>query len=203
MAKPSWLVVTPESGSGNGTVANKTAAPFTGRVARTGTVTVTAAGVASPVTYKVTQQAKPEFVKLNNGPEMAAPKEAGAITIEGVSNSSKLTFAFVGEAQGATLAENYTAAGVETANGVAIEGDPGATSEYAFGLEVNLPVNDTVGEVERTIKVTDNGTHVAQIVIKQAAGDARISIEPTEITIPADGTAVNVEITSNTTWTVS
>ena len=50
MAKPNWLNVSPESGSGNGTVSNSGAA-HTGRVARIGNVTVTGVGVTTPATY--------------------------------------------------------------------------------------------------------------------------------------------------------
>ena len=45
MAKPSWLTVDPTSGSGDGTITN-TGHEHTGRVLRTGTVTVTGDGVA-------------------------------------------------------------------------------------------------------------------------------------------------------------
>ena len=70
MAKPSWLIISPASGSGNGTISNSAAA-HTGRVARQGTVTVTGAGVAQPVTYAVTQEAKAEFASFDDGQEKA------------------------------------------------------------------------------------------------------------------------------------
>lgn len=94
MAKPSWLIVNPSTGSGNGTVSNSAAA-HTGRVARTGTVTVTGVGVSTPATYRVTQEPKAEFVTYDNGTEMSAQKGAGKVTITGKSNSSKLTFFMV------------------------------------------------------------------------------------------------------------
>ena len=202
MAKPSWLSIDPSTGSGNGTIVN-TGTVHTGRVARQGVVTVTAAGVAEPVTYKVTQEAKPEFVSFDNGAEMAAEKVAGKVLLKGKSNSSKLTFALVGEAAGLELPEVYTVAGVETTNAAEIEGDPGAANEYAFVVELNLPENETIEEVVRTVKVTSDGGEVAQIAVKQAAGDPTIEVNPTEVTMSADGTAVSVEVTSNTSWTVA
>lgn len=202
MAKPTWLSINPSTGSGNGTIANSASA-HTGRIARTGTVTVTGNGVATPVTYKVTQTAKAEFAAFSNGPEMAAAKTAGKVTVTGKSNSTKLTFAFVGDSVDVDLPVKYTAAGKSTDNGVAITGDPGATAQYDFSIELSLPLNDTIEEVERTISVTANGGQASQIVIKQAAGDARLSITPTEITIPQDGSAVSVEVAANTSWTVS
>ena len=43
----------------------------------------------------------------------------------------------------------------------------------------------------------------AQIAIKQAAGDATLSVSPAEITIPQSGSAVSVNVTSNTSWTAA
>ena len=202
MAKPNWLNVGPISGSGNGTVSNG-ATVHTGRVARTGIVTVTGSGVSVPATYKVSQEPKAEFVSFDNGAEMAADKNGGNITIAGKSNSSKLTFLFVGDNKGVDLPASYQANGISTNNGVEIDGDPGAANEYAFSLGLTLPENTTIEEVERIIKVTANGGQSVQIIIKQAAGDAYLSVSPTEITIPQDGTAVSVNVTSNTSWTVS
>lgn len=201
--KPSWLSLTPTSGSGNGTISNS-AGEHTGRVARTGTVTVTGVGVTIPATYKVTQTPKAEFVTFDDGAEMSAPKDASTLTIEGLSNSSKLTFAWVGgDGNGVSIPVTYQANGMMTNNGDAIEGDPGATSQYAFNIELEIPKNDTIEEVTRILRVTSNGGKAVQISIVQTAGDARLSVSPTEITIPQDGSAVSVQVTSNTSWMVS
>lgn len=202
MAKPSWLTTDPNSGSGNGSISN-TATVHTGREVRTGIVTVTAAGVAEPKTYSVTQKAKPEFASFDNGAEMSAPKEGGALQVNGKSNSTALTYAWVGDGHEAEIPAQYKANGLATNNGDAITGDPGASAEYASLLELTLPPNETIEEVQRTLKVTTAGNQTAQIVIKQAAGDAFLNVSPAEITLEADGSAVSVTVTSNTTWTVS
>ena len=200
--KPSWLNVSPSSGSGNGTISNSSN-EHTGRVIRTGTVTVTASGVAVPKTYTVNQTPKAEFCSFDNGAEMAASKNGGNVTIEGKSNSSKLTFSIVESNTDIAIPDTYTASGMETNNGTEITGDPGASSQYAFSLAINIPANATIEEVTRTILVTANGGQTSQIAIKQAAGDATLEIEPTEITIPQDGSAVSVTVKSNTSWEVS
>ncbi len=202
MAKPSWLQIDPASGSGNGSISNS-ASPHTGRVARTGTVTVTGVGVAKPVTYKVTQSPKAEFVSYDEGPEMSAPKGGGAVTVTGKTNSNKLTFKWNGEVSDVTIPEQYQANGTPTNNGTEIADDPGAQAEFAFSIALDFPKNDTVEEVERTLIVEAGGGKSAQITIKQAAGDATLSVEPVEITIPQEGTAQTVQVKSNTTWTVS
>lgn len=202
MAKPSWLTTDPNSGSGNGSI-NNTASVHTGREVRTGTVTVTGMGVAEPKTYAVTQKAKAEFASFDNGAEMSAPKEGGALQVNGKSNSKALTYAWVGDGHEAEIPAQYKANGLATNNGESIAGDPGASAEYASLLELALPANETVEEVNRVLKVTTAGGQSAQITIKQAADDAFLNISPAEITLEADGSAVSVTITSNTTWTVS
>lgn len=201
MAKPSWLSVTPISGSGNGTISNSTSA-HTGRVKREGVVTVQGSGVATAATYKVIQTPKAEYVSFDNGSEMAVEKSGGNVTITGKSNSSKLTFSWVGTSD-ITLPIKYEAAGEQTANGTAITGDPGATAEYEYNVTLNVPANTTVDSITRVLKVTANGGQYAQISLVQSAGDAYLSVDPTEITIPQDGSAVSVTVTSNTSWTVS
>lgn len=203
MAKPIWLQVDPSTGSGNGTIANSASA-HTGRVARTGKVTVTGVGVSAPATYQVTQEPKAEFASFDNGAEMSANKGAGKVTVTGKSNSSKLTFSWASESgQGVEIPLTYMAGGSSTNNGEAISGDPGASAQYAFSIELDFPANDTVEEVTRTLIVTANGGQAVQIAIVQAAGDARLSVDPTEITIPQDGSSVSVQVKSNTSWTVS
>lgn len=202
MAKPSWLGISPASGSGNGTISN-TSSAHTGRVKREGTVTVQGSGVATASTYRVIQTPLAEFVRFDNGTEMAVSKTGGKVTITGKSNSQKLTFEWVGAVGDVSLPANYTAAGEVTVNGSAIEGDPGATAQYEYNVELDVPENTTIEEVTRTLKVTANGGQTAQIAIVQAAGDAYLSVEPLEITIPQDGSAVSVSVISNTSWTVS
>ena len=203
MSKPLWLNVSPTSGSGNGTISNS-ASKHTGRVARTGVVTVTATGVSTPKTYNVTQTPSAEFVSFNDGDSMSVSKGGGTITIQGKSNSSKLTFAWVGESYEVELPAQYTAAGISTNNGTAIAGDPGASAEFVFAVELEVPLNDTIEEVTRTLKVTANSTNITkQIAIVQAAGDPRISLSTNSITLDTNGTAVSVNVSSNTTWTVS
>lgn len=202
MAKPAWLTTTPTTGSGNGTISNSASA-HTGRVARTGTVTVTGTGVTNPVTYSVSQSPKAEFAAFDNGSEMSASKTGGTVTVTGTSNSSKLTFSWAGTVSDVSIPSSYSAGGDTTNNGSAITGDPGATAQFAFSISLTFPANATVSAITRSLIVTDNAGGTAQIAIVQTAGDATLSVSPTEITIPQAGTAQTVTVTSNTSWTVS
>ena len=202
MAKPSWLTVSPMSGSGNKTLSNSASA-HTGRVERTGTVTITADGASSPKTYKVTQSPKAEFASFNDGEDMAVQKSGGTVNVKGKTNSSKLTFAWKGNVNDVTLPESYTANGKPSTNGSSISGDPGASAEFEFSISLSIPVNGTVNEVNRVLQVTTNDSQVTEITLKQAAGDATLSVTPTEITLDQSGSAKTVEVKSNTIWTVS
>lgn len=210
MAKAAWLTLSPMSGQGNATVQN-TATVHTGRVQRTTTVTGVAAGVSPNKTYTVIQKPKAEFVSFDNGTEVTVGKDGGSLTLKGKSNSSKLSFSLVDNAEGTlndlslSLPANYTAAGAETANEAAITGDPGASAEYEFsitftGIAENLTINEL--QCALLVKAADNAAQ-AQITIKQTAGDPTFSFDNESITIEASGEAVSQGVKSNTSWELS
>lgn len=197
MAKPTWVTTQPSSGTGNGTV-QVSATAHTGRVQRTGELTYKADG-ADDVVQSVTQKGKEEFVTVEN---VSASKAGGSVTVKGKSNSSKLTFALGTGNITITLPNTYTAAGKSATNGTAINGDPGASAEFEFSLAVTVPANTTIAAKSRQITVTTAGGQSATSTISQAAGDAALEVLPASITLEADGTAVEVTVTSNTSWTV-
>ena len=127
------------------------------------------------------------------------------MTIHGKSNSSKLTFALTGtNGIGLTLPAKYIANSVETNNGAAITGDPGAAQEYDFEITfTDIPENMTIESLVSQLTVTTNNNQTATCQITQAAGDAYLTISPTTINLTAAGTAVNVTVSSNTSWTIS
>lgn len=215
MAKAAWLTVDPMSGSGNQTVTN-TGTVHTGRTQRTTQVTGVAVGVSPNKTYTVVQKPKAEFVSFDDGSETSVAKTGGTLTITGKSNSASLTFSLLeleddGETEGVvegglvlTLPDNYTAGGTSTANGAAITGDPGATQEYAFSIAfTGIPANTTINELTAALKVTALGGQEAQISIKQSAGDPTFSFSEETLSMEADGSAVSVQVISNTSWTLS
>lgn len=154
---------------------------------------------------------------------MAIAAEGGTVSITGKSNSSKLKFEWVtpeGKQQpeyapdgseeyagvdfpSIVIPANYSAAGVQTANDAAIAGDPGAEAEFAFSIDIPFPENTVAIEVDRTLKVSANGSQVAQIICKQTAAEPTLSVSPQSITIPQSGESQDVAVTSNTTWSVS
>ena len=201
MAYASWVTPDKVSGNGNDTVA-WTGSAHTGRNARTTTATFSASGVESK-TLTINQAGKTEFVTIDS--TAAVGKSGGTLTITGTSNSSKLTFSLTGtNGIGLVLPSSYTANSVVTNNGTAITGDPGATQQYAFSITfTGIGENTSVAALTSQLTVTANGAQTATCDITQAAGDAYLTISPTEITLTAAGTAVNVSVSSNTSWTIS
>jgi ketosteroid isomerase-like protein len=197
MAKALWALTSPSSGSGTGTV-NVEGATHTGRSQRQTSLTFKASGVAD-VARAVTQEAKPEFVQIDN---ISVGKEGGTITVTGKSNSSKLNFLLGAGDIVELLPDNYSAGGASTDNNTAITGDPGATAEYNFSIQLTADDNETIEARTQTLTVTANGGQSAQATISQAEGDPILEVSPESITLTAEGTAVAVTVTSNTNWTV-
>ena len=200
MAKANWAVVNPSQGSGNATVNVSSNAPHTGRNVRTTLLTITAANV-EPKTVNVTQQGKPAYVDaIDNA---AAEKGGQYVTISGKSNAAKLTFSLGSGELAITLPTKYTAGGVQTNNGTAISGDPGASAEYDFSIVINVPANTSIGELSRQIIVADGEGHTDTCLLTQTAGDAMLVVSKTAIELAYTGEAVSFDITSNTSWVIS
>ena len=201
MAYASWATPSKVSGSGNDTV-SWTGTNHTGREARQTTATFSASGVESK-SLTIIQAGLAEFVTIDSAASVA--KTGGSVTITGTSNSSKLTFAITGTDNiGLTLPAAYTANSVSTNNGAAITGDPGAAQQYSFSITfTNIAENTSIAALVSQITVTANNATTATCEITQAAGDAYLTISPTTINLTAAGTAVNVSVSSNTSWTIS
>lgn len=201
MAYASWVNPNKVSGSGNDTV-SWTGSEHTGRDSRTTTATFAASGVESK-TLTIIQAGKTEFVDISD--TATVDKTGGTLTISGTSNSSKLTFALTGQnGIGLVLPASYLANSVQTNNGAAIAGDPGAAQEYSFSITfTGIDENTTISSLVSQLTVTDNAGHTDTCTITQAAGDAYLTISPTTINLTAEGTAVSVTVSSNTSWTIS
>lgn len=206
MAYMSW--VTPQKngqtisgGNGNDTV-SWVAQVHTGRVLRDCYATFSASGVESK-TLHIIQSPTPEFVDVDDSASIN--KTGGTITISGWTNSTKLTFTLTGTNQiGLTLPATYTANGASTSNGAAIANDPGKDSKFQFSITfTNVAANTSITPKTSQLTVTDNAGNTDVCAITLAAGDAYLTISPTEITIPADGTAQSVSVSSNTSWSIS
>lgn len=202
MAHASWVEPNKTSGSGNDTV-SWVGDVNTGRNSRQTTAVFSASGVESK-TLTIIQAGKTEFVDIAD--TSAVAKSGGTVTITGTSNSSKLTFSLTGSNNiNLTLPSSYLAASVNTNNGAAITGDPGATGEYTFSITfTGISANATITALSSQLTVTTNNGTTDTCAITQAAGDPYLTISPTTINLTAAGVADSaVTVSSNTSWDVS
>ena len=184
MAKSSWLTVSPTSGFGNKTIQN-IGTSHTGRLDRQTVVTGRAIGISTAKTYTVTQKAKSEFITIG-ATSYSVANTGGIVTISGTSNSPKLT---VSVGSGGTLG-TLVVNGSTVTNGAAISGDPGATAQYSWSIQIQVGENLTAVQRAINVSVTGSSASVADTVqIVQAASVFEYEFTPSAsvATIAASG----------------
>lgn len=202
----SYVICSPGSGSGDTTLnLNAKVANLGNRLNQTDNFTITAPGVTPNKAFAAILQAAAEFVSWDDGAEASVPKAGGSVVLDGMSNADTLTFS---KGTGAIIAADisaisYQANAAAATSGTAIPGDPGATKKYAFKLTLTAAANTTISERTQQITVTTKGSKTATITLKQAAGDPYLTIDKTSVNVPQDGSAVTLQVTTNTTFTVS
>lgn len=203
--KQNGVVVNPSTGSGDTTLQVKAEVANRGnRVAQTATFEVEAAGVAEKKQFVANHVPAAEFIEFDNV-SPAVDKEGGAITLTGKSNTQKITFSKgAGDIIAADIsAIQFQANGSNATSGTAISGDPGAKAKYAFSLTLTAAANETIESRTQQIIATANGGQKATATLNQTAGDPFIEVTPAEIDVPQDGSAVQVTVDTNTTFTVT
>ena len=133
---------------------------------------------------------------------LAQHKGGGSVTLTGKSNTTKITFSKgAGDVIGADIsAIKFTANGASATSGIAITGDPGAKAKYTFSVTLTAAANETIEA--RTQQIIATGQK-ATATLNQTAGDPFIEVTPIEIDVPQDGSAVQVTVDTNTTFTVT
>lgn len=202
----SYVICTPGSGSGDTELTLKAKVANLGnRVNQTDTFTVTAPGVTPNKTFSAVLQAAAEFISWDDGAEASVPKEGGSLVLDGMSNAATITFS---KGAGDIIDEDvasiaYQANGAAATSGVAITDDPGATKKYAFVLTLNAAENTTISERTQQITATTSGTKTATITLKQTAGDPYLNLDKTTVNVPQDGSGVTLNVSTNTTFSIS
>lgn len=203
--KQNGVVVNPSSGSGDTTLQVKAEVANRGnRVVQTATFEVEAVGVAEKKQFVANHVPAAEFIQFDNA-SPAVDKGGGAITLTGKSNTSKIAFS---KGTGDIIAANisairFQANGSDATSGTVIKGDPGAKAKYTFSLTLNASANDTIKARTQQIIAIANGGQKATATLNQTAGDPFIEVTPTSIDVPQDGSAVQVTVDTNTTFTVT
>lgn len=203
--KQNGVVVSPSTGSGDTTLQVKAETANRGnRVVQLATFEVEGAGVAVKKQFVASHLPAAEFIEFDNK-NPAVDKSGGIITLTGKSNSEKITFSKgTGGIIGANIAAiKFTANGAEATSGTNISGDPGAKAKYSFSLTLTAAENETIQSRTQQIIATAKGGQRATATLNQTAGDPFIEVAPTKIDVPQDGSAVQVTVDTNTTFTVT
>lgn len=203
-SKIGFVTFNPGSGDGDQAVI-VSGEKYEGRVQRTQKVEFSAKSGSVKKTATINQAAATEFVKID--PTASVGKGGGTVTINGTSNSTKLTFSLTPDKTHPLTLEipaSYQAAGKATSNGAVIADDPGATGGFAFsivfpGIAANTNINDLVN----TLKVTAAGGQTANTVITQTAGDPFLEIDKDVINLDANGTPQTINVNANIKWTIT
>lgn len=202
--KIGFVTFNPGSGDGNKAV-TVSSEKYEGRVQRTLQVEFGAESGDVKKSATINQSPAAEFVKID--PTASVGKEGGTVTINGTSNSTKLTFSLAADKihpLTLKMPTSYQAAGRATDNGAVIADDPGATGAFAFsivfsGIAANTNVNDLVS----TLKVTAAGGRTANTVITQTAGDPFLDIDRDVINLDVNGTSQTINVNANIKWTIT
>lgn len=203
--KQNGVVVSPSTGSGDTTLQVKAETAHRGnRVVQLAAFEVEGAGVAMKKQFIASHLPADEFIDFDNK-KPAVDKGGGTVTLTGKSNSKKITFSKgTGDIIDANLAAiKFTANGAAATSGIAISGDPGAKAKYSFSLTLTAAANETIEARTQQIIATADGGQKATATLNQTAGDPFIEVAPTNIDVPQDGSAVQVSVDTNTTFTVT
>lgn len=202
--KIGFVTFNPGSGDGDQAV-TVSGEKYEGRVQRTLQVEFGAESGGVKKSATINQSPVAEFVKIDTTASVG--KEGGTITINGTSNSTKLTFSLTPDGDHPLTLElpaNYQAAGKPTNNGATIADDPGATGSFAFSIVFSdIAENTYVNDLVNTLKVTAEGGQTANTVITQTAGDPFLEIDKNVINLNANGTPQTINVNANIKWTIT
>ncbi len=206
MAESKIGFVTFNPGSGDGDqVVSVSGEKYEGRVQRTQQVEFGAESGSVKKSATINQSPVAEFVKI--GHTATVGKEGGTVTINGTSNSTKLTFSLTPDKTHPLtlkIPTSYRAAGKATNNGAVIADDPGATGAFAFSIVFSdIAANMNVNDLVNTLKVTAAGGQTANTVITQTAGDPFLEIDKEVINLDANGTPQIISVNANIKWTIT
>lgn len=202
--KIGFVTFNPGSGDGDQAV-TVSSEKYEGRVQRTQQVEFGAESGSVKKAATINQSAAAEFVKIDSTASVG--KGGGTVTINGTSNSTKLTFSLTPDKAHPLTLEipaSYQAAGKATNNGAVIANDPGATGSFTFSIVFpGIAANATINDLVNTLKVTAAGGQTANTVITQTAGDPFLEIDSDVINLDVNGTPQTITVNSNIKWTIT
>lgn len=203
--KQNGVVVSPSTGSGDTILQVKAEVVNRGnRLIQIATFEVEGTGVAGKKQFVANHLPAAEFIEFDNT-SPAVDKDGGTVTLTGKSNTTKITFSKgAGNIISADVsAISFTANGSSATSGTAITGDPGAKAKYSFSVTLTAAENETIEAKTQQIIATAAGGQKATATLNQTAGDPFVEVTPIKVDVPQNGSAVQVTVDTNTTFTVT
>ena len=203
---PSYLSWVPKTGTGNAQIKINSVNPYTGRTDRSTEVPGKIVGKSNTVTVTVLEKAANEFITPDNSTINVA-KGGETITLTGKSNSKLLTFTWKTNFGIADITSFRVNGDTIATSGTTIIGDPGATGEYVYDVNVAVPKNETIKVRSATLEIKGEGSTVLKtITITQALGDSYLYLNlqgttTATVTIPKGGGEQTLKVLSNDDWT--
>ena len=228
MAKAAWITPNPSSGTGT-KIVSVSGQNFTGRVERTTTLTITSTkDTSKKATVTAKQTALTEFLTLKTSAGNSIPATAVIIQYIFESNSkyiclrkdsgytaSDVIVFNIPEIKPGPTETGAIVTGVDKGSFIlyTIPSDYGASSKYTIEIAIAVKANETISPITRKFTLgavsgssepTSFPTALStQTTSVQAAKVVTLKVSPTSITIPADGTAQTITVTSNDAWSIS
>jgi hypothetical protein len=174
-----WITVSPESGSNNGTIV-VTAAANTATSQREGIVTVSGGGIDQIISITQATDAPP------------------TLTV----STSTLNFTAAGETKSVTITSNDSWTAVKDAEWITVTPPSGSNNGT---ISVTAAANTTTSQRTGFVAVTGGG--IMRIITVTQAADGTTPPEPTltvsatDVEVAAEGGSQDITIESNTSWT--
>ena len=172
---PSWLSVSPKSGTGNATLTLTASAENPSTEPRSATITVTSSSLNAQFT--VTQPG----VQLSVG-------------------STSVNFTAAGGTQSLTITSNTSWRITEKPEWISCETNGKGSTSLMLTASPNTLTNDRSAQL---IIETVNGAAKVTIEVKQAADDELLEVDEKNVNFTASGDKIDLKVTSNVSWNVS
>lgn len=203
---PSYLSWVPKTGTGNAQIKINSKTPYKGRSNRTTEISGKIVGKSNSVTVTVVETAAAEYITPDSL-SINVAKGGETIHVTGKSNSKILTFKWKTNFGIANVTSFKVNNSTIATSGTAILGDPGATDEYNYDVNIVVPKNETITTRSATLEIKGEGSTVVKtITITQALGDSYLYLNSqgtttATVTIPKGGGEQTLSVLSNDEWT--
>lgn len=210
-----WLKCDPRAGIGNGST-NLQAYEHTGRVERLGVVVIKSQTSDESVKINVTQEARPEFIKistLDSGtvPTLPGGKRTTSYNVMLETNGDQLTLVKSPSTAGGVLIDYLPSSAIingkqynfQSSKISSIDGDPGAEASYTVSLNLDaMPENNSPQAITCKFGIRTRNSDILWLEVTVAGVGESITASSGTLVFSSEKSQQKLNITSNTSWQV-